>query len=191
MATIDLSNFDSINGLVQSSQGRSGSPDGNVFFDVANGRIELITAEEVATIDMSSRGGTGTDANPLTEADGVKLEALYAFEREQRRLDENLRKYDYYFEGSFKFAGAYNLVNGRKFDDADGSNTSLTVDDRFKIRGSGWRELNAAGAIGRIYYGNKSLGNIDADSQPYYQLSQFGAVVDYDKTGPIDEAVQV
>jgi hypothetical protein len=191
MATIDLTNFDTINGLVQSSQGRSGTPDGNIFFDVTNGRIEIITAEEAPTIDMSSRGGTGTDSNPLTEQDGVKLEALYAFEREQRRLDETLRQYDYYFEGSFKFAGAYNLVNGRKFDDADGSNTSLTVDDRFKIRGSGWRELAANGDIGRIYYGNKSLGNIEASSTPYYQLALHGATANYDKAGPVDEAVQV
>lgn len=192
MATIDLTNFDSNTlGLVQSSQSRSGTPDGNVFFDVANGRIELITVEELSLIDMTSRGGSATTPNPLSNQDGVKLEALYAFEREQRRLDENLRKYDYYFTGSFKYAGAYNLVNGRKFDDANGTATSSTTDDRFKIRGSGWQELNAAGAIGRIYYGNVSLGNIEATSQPYYQLAAAGAVTDYDKPGPIDEAVQV
>ena len=192
MATIDLTNFDSNTlGLVQSSQGRSGTPDGNVFFDVANGRIELITAEELTNVDMTSRGGAASVANPLIEDDGVKMEALYAFEREQRRLDETLRQYDPYFEGSFKFAGAYNIINGRKFDDADGSNTSLTVDDRFKIRGSGWRELDATGALGRIYFGDRSLGNIEATSQPYHQLVEFGAVTNYDKDGPIDEAVQV
>ena len=188
MAIIDLSNYDSL--LVQSSVGRSGVPDGNVFFDVATGRVELITAEEKATIDMTSRGGGATDPNPLLEDDGIRFEALYAFEREQRRLDEVLRQYDYFFSGTFKFGGAYEIVNGRKFDDADGSATSNTVDDRFKIRGSGWIERAAAG-IGRIYYGNKSLGNIEALSQPYYQLSAGGAPVNYDKDGPIDEAVQV
>lgn len=192
MATIDLTNYDSNTlGLVQSSQSRSGTPDGNIFFDVANGRIELITAEELANVDMTSRGGGASVANPLTEQDGVKMEALYAFEREQRRLDETLRQYDPFFEGSFKFAGAYNLINGRKFDDADGSNTSLTVDDRFKVRGSGWRELDASGQIGRIYFGDRSLGNIESGSQPFYQLALHGATTDYDKPGPIDEAVQV
>ena len=192
MSTIDLTNFDSNTlGLVQSSVGRSGTPDGNIFFDVANGRIEIITVEEQATIDMTSRGGGASVANPLSENDGVKMEALYAFEREQRRLDETLRQYDPYFSGSFKFAGAYNLINGRKFDDADGSATSLTTDDRFKIRGSGWRELDAAGAIGRIYFGDRSLGNIEALSQPYHQLAEFGPVTNFDKDGPVDEAVQV
>ena len=49
---IDLSNYDSL--LVQSTQSRSGSPDGNIFFDVANGRIEIITAEELANVDLGS-----------------------------------------------------------------------------------------------------------------------------------------
>jgi hypothetical protein len=190
MALIDLSNYDSL--LVQSSVGRSGTPDGNIYFDVANGIVELITAEEQPTIDMTSRGGGATDPNPLIEDDGIKFEALYAFEREQRRLDETLRQYDYFFTGTFKFGGAYEIVNGRKFYDTDtGGANSLTGDDRFKIRGSGWIERDVNGDIGRIYYGTKSLGNIEALSQPYYQLSDGGVPVDYDKDGPVDEAIQV
>ncbi len=189
MALIDLSNYDTL--LVQSSAGRAGTPDGNIFFDVANGRIELITAEEKATIDMTSRGGGATDPNPLLEDDGAKIEALYAFEREQRRIDETLRKYDFFFKGTFKFGGAFELVNNRKFDDADGSATSNTTDDRAKLRGSGWIERDAAGDIARIYYGVKSLGNIEALSQPYYQLVDGGAPTDFQKDGPIDEAIQV
>lgn len=189
-ALIDLSNYDTL--LVQSTVGRAGTPDGNIFFDVANGIIELITAEEQALIDMTAAGGSASEANPLTEDLGIKLEALYAFERQERRTDETLRQYDYFFTGTFKFGGAYEIVNDRKFYDTDtGGVNSLTVDDRFKVRGSGWIERDAAGAIGRIYYGNKSLGNIEAASQPYYQLSDGGAPVNYDKDGPIDEAVQV
>ena len=101
-ALIDLSNYDTL--LVQSSVGRSGTPDGNIFFDVTNGRIELITAEEQALIDMTAVGGAASEANPLTEDLGIKIEALYAFERQERRVDETLRQYDYYFTGSFKFA---------------------------------------------------------------------------------------
>ncbi len=182
---IDLSNYDSM--LVQSTQSRSGTPDGNIFFDVANGRVEIITREELALVNL----GSGNEDNPLTEDLGIKFEALYAFERQERRTDETLRKYDYFFTGTFKFGGAYEIVNNRKFDDADGSATSLTTDDRFKLRGSGWIERDASGAIGRIYYGVKSLGNIEALSQPYYQLSDGGAPVNFDKDGPIDESVQV
>lgn len=190
MATIDLTNFDSNTlGLVQSSNPRGSSPNGNIYFDLAAGVIQLITAEELANVNMTSRGGGASVANPLTDQDGVKLEALYAFEREQRQSDENLRKFDPYFEGSFKFAGAYNIINSRKF--ATDTDDGAPGDDRVKIRGSGWRELASDGGIDRIYYGNASLGNIEAASVPYYQLSQFGTTVNYDKVGPIDEAIQV
>ena len=121
---IDLSNYATL--LVQSTQGRAGTPDGNIFFDVATGLIEIITAEELAQVDL----GSGLEANPLTNALGIKFEALYAFERQERRTDEGLRKYDYYFSGTFKFGGAYNIINGRKF----------ASTDRVKIRGSGWVE---------------------------------------------------
>ena len=190
-ALIDLSNY--ATHLVQSTESRSGTPDGNIFFDTTNGRIELITAEELATVDL----GSGAEANPLTQQLGIKLEALYAFENQERVTDENLRKFDRYFAGSYKYAGAYELLNGRKFDDSDGSDTGLALnsagdsDDRVKIRGSGWVERNSAGAIGRIYYGVRSLGNIESASQPYYQLSDGGAPVDFAKAGDIDEAIQV
>ena len=244
MALIDLSNYDTT--LAQSTASRAGNVNGNFFFDVANGRAEIITAEEAPFVNLTNAGtpvgtpdviatanvdttyymiktigttdftlfgaasntvglvfqsnstgglGTGTmdecTANPLTEDEGIKFEALYAFERQERRTDEVLRQYDYFFQGTFKFGGAYEIVNNRKFDDADGSATSLTTDDRAKLRGSGWIERNGAGAIGRIYYGVASLGFIDGASQPFYQLADGGAPADFAKDGPINEAIQV
>jgi len=143
MALIDLSNYANL--LNQSTTGgRAGTPNGNIYFDVANGIVELITVEEQPTVIITDTthplytDGTSPIANPLVEDDGIKMEALYAFERQERRKDENLRKYDYYFKGTFKFGGAYELVNGRKFYDTDtGCINSDTVDDRFKVRGSG------------------------------------------------------
>ncbi len=269
---IDLTNY--FTHLVQSTASRSGSPDGNIFFDTTNGRIELITAEELASVDLSGGIGTGaiqinvvatagtftrlsgsfiddgfvasrsfissvfteagnndtwviqsvtalvitvvdntglvdetgggdeeinstTEANPLTQQLGIKKEGLYAFENQERRVDEELRKFDRYFKGSFKFAGAYELISGMKYDDVDGTNTGLAdnsagdSDDRVKIRASGWIERDTAGAIGRIYYGVKSLGNIEALSQPYYQIIDGDVPIDFAKDGDIDEAIQV
>lgn len=197
MALIDLSNYDDL--LNQSTTGgRDGTANGNVYFDTTNGIMELITVEEQATIIITDTthpqytDGTTPIANPLVEDDGIKLEALYAFERQERRKDEVLRGHDVFLEGTFKFGGAYKFVNDRKLYDTDaGGADSLTGDDRYKVRGSGWEELDIDGNLCRIYYGNKSLGNIEATSQPYYQLSDGGAPVDYDKDGPIDEAIQV
>ena len=172
---IDLSNFASL--LVQSSEGRTETPDGNIFFDVATGNFEIITREELAQVDL----GSGLEDNPLTNQTGITMGAIYGFERQERRTDEELRKYDTYFAGSFKFAGAYEVINGRKF----------ASDDRQKIRASGWIERAANGSVDRIYFGVVSLGNIEEASLPYYQLSLGGEPFDFAKAGPVDEAVQV
>lgn len=172
---INLSNYDTM--LVQSTQGRAGSPDGNVYFDTSNGLIEFITAEELANVDL----GSGSEANPLTNELGIKMEAIYAFENQERRTDESLRQYDRFTDASFKFAGAYEFVNSRK----------PASNDREKIRGSGWIERASDNGVDRIYFGGRSLGNIESGSQPYYQLASGGAPTDFAKAGPVDEAVQV
>lgn len=180
MALIDLSNYSTT--LVQSTQSRAGTPDGNVYFDKAGGTIEFIPASELPTLDLTSVGGGASDPNPLLAPDGIKFEAIYAFENQERATDEDLRKYDRWTSGTFKFGGAYNFINSRK--------PSSTA-DRSIVRGSGWNELASDGGTDRIYFGNKGLSNIEATSQPYYQLSLFGAPIDFAKQGQIDEAVQV
>lgn len=186
---IDLSNYDSL--LVQSTAGRAGSPDGNVFFNVASGLIEFITndGDGLTQIDLTSKGGGATDENQLYTTTGIKFEAIYAFENQERRIDETLRKYDRFTSGTFKFGGAYNFVNG---------NVPSAAEDVAIIRGSGWNELDGSGVVQKIYFGNKGLSNIEAGSQPYYMLSDSASPtlngitpVDFSKVGQIDEAVLV
>jgi len=186
MALIDLTNNRA--SLVASSEGRAGSPDGNVFFDKTNGLIEFIRADELAdfvitdTNHPSYTDGVSDFTNPLIEVDGLKLEAVYDFENERRANDETLRGYDRWTKATFKFAGAFAFVNSRK---------PATDADRDILRGSGWKELASDGGIDRIYFGNKGLSNIESGSQPYYQLAIGGAPVDFAKVGQFDEAVQV
>jgi hypothetical protein len=179
MALIDLDANGVLadNLLKQSTQGRNGSPDGNIYFDLANGTIELITESELATVDF----GSGAVENPLKDVDGITMKALYGFERTERRADENLRKYQKYFEGTFKYSGAYEIVNGRKF----------AGDDRDKIRNSGLIERAGNSQIDRIYFGGVSLGNVEETSQPKYQLSEGGEVFDLAKAGDMNEMIQV
>jgi hypothetical protein len=186
MAQIDLSNYASE--LYPSTAGRAGTPNGNVYFDKANGLIEFIGVGELATFIITDiahpayTNGTTPLANPLSVQDGLKFEAIYAFENQERAQDEDLRKYDRWTQGTFKFGGAYNFVNSKK---------PSTTADRSIIRGSGWNEVALDGGIDRIFFGNKGLSNIEPASQPYYQLSLGGAPVDFAKLGQIDEAVQV
>ncbi|MFG6101152.1 hypothetical protein U2F10_02790 [Leptothoe sp. EHU-05/26/07-4] len=178
--------------LVESTQGRSGTPDGNIYFDTANDLIEIITVEELASVDL----GSGPEANPLTNSLGITLQALYAFERRSRRQNTSLRKFLPGVDGAFQDAGAWVFENGIKLA-ADG-NTS-TSDDRTKIRGSGWREFAANGSIDRIYFGVRSLNSIESTSQPYVQIAAStsesdllaATPIDASRVGPLDEAFQV
>ncbi len=177
--------------LVESSQGRAGTPDGNIFFDTANDRIEIITLEELANVDL----GSGAEANPLTNDLGITLQALYAFERRSRRTNLALRNFLPGIDGVFQDAGAWTFEAGIKLA-ADGN--SSTGDDRTKIRSSGWRELAANDSIDRIYFGARSLNDIQPTSQPYIQIAAStseadllaAAPVDAARTGPLDQAFQ-
>lgn len=180
---ITLANFSGL--LVESTDGRTGTPNGNIYFDQDADRIEIITAEELPQIDL----GSGLEDNPLTNADGITLQALYGFERARRNTNLNLRFFRPGTRGAFQDAGAFQFRNGVK----------LAGNDRTKIRGSGWTEFAENGAIDRIYFGVRSLNFINADSQPYVQISaslseadlQAAVPINAARTGPLDEAFQV
>lgn len=171
--------------LVESTQGRAGAPDGNIFFDQANDRIELITVEELAQVDL----GSGAEDNPLANLEGITLQALYAFERLRRGANTALRNYLPGTDGVFQDAGAFSFDNGVK----------LADNDRVKVRGSGWTEFAAGGATDRIYFGVRSLNAIESTSQPFVQIAaslsetdlQAAAPIDAARLGPLDEAFQV
>jgi len=142
----------------------------------------------VGLIFTATGAGTGTGtadvctANPLIAVDGIKFEAIYAFENQERAVDETLRQFDRWTSGTFKFGGAYNYINGR---------IPSTPADVSIHRGSGWNEIDVAGIVQKKYFGNKGLSNIYSASQPYYQLGNFTTATNFSKPGQIDEAVLV
>ena len=188
---IDHTNYASY--LKESSQGRSGTPDGNIYFDMAANEIQLIGADELATFDHTSMGGGANDANQLTNFDGITLRALYNFENARRVANETLRNFLRLSKGTYRFAGAYAFINGGKLD----------LTDRNKIRKSGWIEYadtqDGATDIDRVYHGVVSLVDIQAGTTPYYALAtatdettlQAATWNNFVRAGDIDEAVQV
>lgn len=182
--------------LKESTNPAGSSPNGNVYFDTANNIIQLIGVDELPTLDMTAQGGGAADPNPLANFEGVTMRALYNFENSRRRVNETLRKFKRGIKGSYRFAGAFNFVNGVKLR-TTGSN------DRSKIRGSGWIEYAAAGdgetTVDRIYHGIASLIDIQAGTQPYYALVtatdettlQAATWSNFARLGDINEAIQV
>lgn len=187
MAIVDHTNY--ATAFKQSANPRGSSPDGNVYFDVANNRIQVIGAEELPFLDAP----TNAVPNLYNRAEGFTLRALYRFEGARRRVDENLRRYERLLKGSYRFAGAYNFINGGKLDGTD----------RNGVRGSGWIEYANQGdgmtEVDRIYHGVQSLNAIQAGTQPYWALVtaldeatlQAATWTNFVRTGSINEAVQV
>lgn len=161
---------------VESTQGRAGTPDGNVFFDTTNGTLEFFLDSEVAT--LSADAG---QANKLTASNRPTLATLYAFERATRTTNIPLRQYSVFLEGKYKRAGAYEFVNGRAF---------ATIAEWKNVDASGWNEKDTSSVIQKTVFGAISLGNIEAGSQPYYRLSD-GVPVDFARTGPVSENVVI
>jgi len=188
---IDHTNY--ATSLKQSTQPPgSPTPDGNVYFDVENNLIWLITADDAPFI-QDPGSPSGLIPNPLTAADGITMRGLYNFENQERRVDENLRKYKRGTDGDYRFAGAYNFVNGVK----------LGGSGREYIRSSGFQEFAASGDgytnVDRIYHGVVSLVSIQAGTVPYWSLVtatdeaslQAAAWTDFVRAGDINEVVQV
>jgi len=162
---------------VESTQGRVGTPDGNVFFDTASGKLEFFLASELSQVDY----GSGMETNKLTDTNRPTLATLYAFERARRELNTTLRGFDLFLDGKYKRAGAYNFVNGRTFS---------TIAEWKNVDASGWNEIDTSDVIQKSVYGAISLGNIEATSQPFYSFSD-GVPVDFSRPGPVSEGVVV
>lgn len=166
--------------FVFSTQGRAGTPDGNIFLDVsdpANPVIELISSTELAQVDY----GGGLEANRLDANDGASQQAIYGAIGIERRDNEVARQYRKPGVGRFALAGAYDLLNNWQY--------AGTLDLGL-VRGSGLRYISVNGDVNRIYFGPKSLGNIETGSTPYYQTASLGTATDFGRTGPVDELVQ-
>lgn len=161
-----------------STQGRSGTPDGNIYLDTSTPtapRIELFSSSEVPTM-------AGSVTNLLDPNDGATMQAIYGAIGIERKDNETARQFLKPSVGVFALAGSYDVLNNWQF---------ATATDIGLVRSSGIRYLSVSGAVNRIYFGPKSLGTIEAVSQPYYQTTALGTVTDFAFPGDVDELVQV
>jgi hypothetical protein len=197
---IDETNFKQY--LKQSTTARGATPNGNIYFDDANDRIQLIGVDELTDFDHTglTPAGGASDANQLTNFDGITLRGLYNFENQERRVDNTLRTFLRGSKGTYRFAGAFDFINGVKLDDTVLGDSSQ---DRNKIRGSGWVEfagtLDGKTDVDRIYHGIASLIDVQATTAPQFALvtDQLEATLQaatwgtFQRVGDINEAVQV
>lgn len=159
-----------------SSQSAGATPDGEVFIKASNTTIQLCSSAEFASSNFDA-------------AEGVSLQALYSFLKEEWKNNDTDQFYRYRFPMEAITAEQFEFINGWKPAD----DTTRTY-----IRTGGWAEKDTAGAVERSYMGVITLGNIESDQTVYYGwYSTAGSdfvsqsAVNFNFNGPVNEAVQI
>lgn len=113
--------------------------------------------------------------------DGVTLQALYSFLKEQWRIDDTLIKYEFPIEAitpeQFEFINGWDLSG---------------VDTKNLVRDGGWALKDLDNLVSEEYMNLVTLGSFtDATDKAYYQQTSSGAPTDIVLAGPVNQAIQI
>lgn len=161
--------------LKLSTQPASGTPDGSVYIDPTASPpiIELISTDQYS--------GTGS----FSPADGVSVQALYSFLKEQWKSNATFIKYPFPMEAIT--SEQFEFINNWEPSDA-------TTATRKYLRNGGWSETNGS-TVKRQYMGVVTLGSIGASQRAYYAWADNAGFVttatNFTYDGPVNEAVKI
>lgn len=114
---------------------------------------------------------------------GVTLQALYSFLKEEWRNDPNGKNL-----AAFPFPMV--PITNEQFEFVDGWDL-FNDTARYLIRDAGWAVKNTAGNTTQMWAGVIGLGTIETNDQLYYQQSSGGAATNVQLTGQVNQAVQI
>jgi len=138
--------------LKLSANPRGSTPDGNVYIDPTT------TPPTIQLIATDDTGGW-VDANSFTKKEGVSLQALYSFLKQQWKDNDVNDFYNYLFPMEAITSEQFEFIND--WEPADDASRSY-------IRTGGWTEKTAAGVEKQSWMGVITLGSIGATQAPYY-----------------------
>ena len=140
--------------------------------DFLNQGTEVVFDTSAKTIQLLKAGNLSDD--------GVTLQALYSFTKEEWKNDSALIKFPFPFIGitpeSFEFVSGWTP--------ADATTVNL-------IRNAGFAIKNSDGTSAEEYAGVITLGELGASDQVYYQQVADGSPIDVVLTGPVNQAIKV
>jgi len=139
--------------------------------DNLNQHSEVGISTNNKTIACSTSGNLTTD--------GVGLQCLYSFLKEEWKNDTLLIKYPFPMLAITE--EKFELINGWDF--ANSTTKEL-------IRTGGWALKDTGGSTLEEYAGIITLGSLDSGDQVYYQQSAAGAATNMVLTGPANQAVK-
>lgn len=139
---------------------------------------DLLNQGTEVTINTTTRLITLNLAGNLS-ADGVTLQALYSFLKEEWKNDAT----------KIPFPFPMVAITSEQFEfvsDWEPANNAT----RKLIRTGGWAEVTTAGARKREYLGVVTLGSIDSADTAYYAFAGDSARTVFTYPGPVNEAIQ-
>jgi len=148
-------------GLVRSSTSGNVGTDGNIWIDTAS-----------KTFTLAAYGSLSTD--------GVTVQAVYSYLKEEWKTDAALIKYP--FPMVAITPEQFEFVDGWK--PADANTVNLFRDGGFAIK-------NTDGSSAEEYVGVITLGEIGASDQVYYQQVDGGSATNVVLTGAVNQCVKV
>lgn len=130
------------------------------------------------TINTTTKKITLNIAGNLS-TDGVTLQALYSFLKEEWKNDSAL----------IPFPFPMIAITPEQFEFINDWEPAADA-TRKLIRRGGWAEVNAAGSKKREYLGVITLGSIESGHTVYYAFSSDSSKTDFTYSGTVNEAIQ-
>lgn len=130
------------------------------------------------TIDTANLDIALNEAGNLS-SDGVTLQSLYSYLKEEWKNDNNL----------IKFQFPMVAITSEQFEFVEGWKPANDA-TRKLIRTGGWSEFDAAGDQTREYLGVITLGSIGGSNTAYYAFASDTSKTDFTYSGAVNEAIQ-
>ena len=140
--------------------------------DFLNQGAEVVIDTAASTVQLVATGNLSND--------GVTLQALYSFLKEEWKADDSLIKYPFPMEA----------ITGEQFEFKNGW-TYADDTTRNLFRNGGFAVLNNDGTNAEEYIGVITLGSIGGSDQVYVQQEIDGASSDIVLTGAVNQCVKV
>ena len=150
------------------------------------------TSENILGLDTSGDGDGDV-------ADGITLQAIYSFGKEEWRIDSQIADVasNSYNDDLIRHQFPFETITSEQFETGGGTSHDnwnwFNQYTRKKVRTAGWAEKTDVGTgdLARET-GIITLGNIDTDAQVYYQqTSVVTPKADFTFLGPVNEALNV
>ena len=175
---------------------KTGSECGHYVVETRDSATQLTLTADADFANFSANTASQTydvrDPSGGTIADGVTMQAVYSFAKEEWRSDsagyggDDLIRHPFPFEPIT--SEQFEIGGGSSHDDWEWFNAYT----RKKTRTGGWAKKDAAGDSINEYTGIVTLGSLDADAQVYYQqVSSSTAPNNFTFLGPVNEPLFV